>query len=710
MEARLDTLLSDMREHLAAIGPDEVDAVAKAFDFAQRAHVGQLRRSGCPYFVHPFEVARILVDLRMDSPAICGGLLHDVVEDCGVTVEELEKEFGPIVAHVVDGVTKLGRIEYLRLDEHQSENYRKMVLAMARDVRVVIVKLADRLHNMQTIDYMSDAQRRRTAQETLEIYAPLAHRLGIARVRTELDDLAFKCLFPEAYKDIAQRVHDKRRERESYTQEMVDRIQAILRDGNVAARVFGRPKHLYSIYRKITVRGVPFDHIYDLIGFRVLVDTPADCWLALGIIHGHWVHMPDRFKDYLTVPKTNMYQSLHTTIMDGGRPAEVQIRTHDMHRIAELGVAAHWGYKDGDRPSSRSIDRFAWLRGLVEQIQEVRNPQEFIQSMRGELFEEEIFVFTPKGQMKIFRKGATPIDFAFAIHSDVGLHTSAAKVHGSIVPLKQELSSGDQVEILTSPDAHPSRDWLKYVKTSRARTKINHWLRAQEFEQSVQLGRRLIEAELRSHRRNPRALLKPAVLSDLATRLNHKTVEEFLADVGNGQISPQRVYHTLVPPEERQEEAVEPAKRHRQMVDARLDGISEAETRIAKCCQPIPGDDVVGYVTRGRGVTIHALDCPRIAGEFQRIQPIEWSSTGKGTYRTAIVLESNDRVALLRDVAEVIAASGANIFNAKVTTPDEFTAVHEFSLDVTSRDQLDKIVAALARVRGVRKVSRRHQG
>jgi GTP pyrophosphokinase len=712
----LRELISGIREYMPNLEEKDAALLQKAYRVAEGRHEGQTRRSGCPYFVHCFEVAKILVGLRMDLPTICAGLLHDVLEDTGLTSEELKDDFGPEIAFLVEGVTKLSALEFFHVAEEKADNYRKMVLAMARDVRVVLVKLADRLHNMQTIQYMPEAKQKRIARETLEIYAPLAHRLGIALIKTELEDLSFKVVEPDAYREVARLILEKRAEREAYAKSMAEEIRAELDRNGVPARVFGRAKHLYSIARKMHARAVPFESMYDLIGFRVLVETQNECYLALGVLHARWVPMPEQIKDFIASPKSNMYQSLHTVILDRGRPVEVQIRTTDMHHIAEYGIAAHWRYKDtgagtGVRQAA-SIEKFAWLRQLLEQIREVRNPSEFLQSMRGELFDEEIFVFTPKGEMKVFPRGATPIDFAFAIHTDIGLHTSGAKVNGRIVPLKSELQNGDTVEILTDDDAHPSRDWLRFVRTSRARTKVKHWFREQDFDQNVQTGRRLLEGEFRQHRRNPRTFLTHALLEAAAAELNHKTVETLLADVGNGQISAQRVYNILVPPEQREQddEPATPTPAPIAIVDARLGGVENAVTRIAKCCQPVPGDEVVGYVTRGRGVTVHASDCPRIAGEFERIVPIDWYATGKETYVSEIVVESNDRKALLADVAEAIAGAGVNIYRATVHTADAFTAVHHFTLDVAGLEQLQAAMHAISRVRGVRKVTRRHHG
>ena len=714
-----DELLGLVRQHRPGLEQEDVDILRAAYDLAEERHAGQERRSKCPFFVHPYEVAYHLAGMPMDVATVCAGLLHDVLEDTDTTAEELREVFGESITRIVEGVTKLtwmGRERIQRFEERQAENYRQMVLGMTRDVRVIIVKLADRLHNMETIQFMQPVQRRRIAMETKDIYAPLAARLGIHQMRNELEDLAFKALDPEGYRDIARMVQVKREERETYTEEFVGLLRAQLeKSGLKSVEVRGRSKHLYSIYRKINVRGVPFEHIDDLVAFRVLVDDDPDCYAAVGTIHAAWTPVPGRFNDYIANAKSNGYQSLHTSVFDRGRPIEIQIRTFEMDEMCEKGVAAHWTYKSPEVGGSSArrrgwIDRFAVLRDVLSEIQDVRNDSEFLQSMRGELFDDEIHVFTPKGDVKRLRTGATPLDFAFAVHTEVGCSTVGARANGRIVHLKSELKTGDVVEILTDTDGKPSRDWLRHVKTPRARNKIKHWFREQEFEQNVTVGRQLIATELRQHGLTPKGLLTPERLVALAEEYDAESADALLADVGAGQISPQRVYHSLAPLEHQAEEPEPEKPRPAQMIDARLDGIEHTVMRVAKCCAPLPGDNVVGYVTRGRGVTVHMRDCPRIAGEFERIVTIEWSASGRETFPTEIVIESNDRTGLVRDISDAIAAMGLSIVSGEVRTPDTFTAVHHWTIKVTDALQLESLRTTLARVRGVRRVSRRRCG
>lgn len=714
-----DELADLVRLHRHGLEEDDEALLRKAYELAEERHEGQERRSKCPYFVHPYEVACLLAAMPMDVPTVCAGLLHDLVEDTETTVDELGELFGKDIARIVNGVTKLtlmGRKHIPRFEERQAENYRQMVLGMTRDVRVIIVKLADRLHNMDTIEFMRPVQRRRIATETREIYAPLAARLGMHSVRNELDELAFKTLDPDAYREIADMVHAKREQRERYKVEVITLLrQQLEKNGLKSVEVTGRSKHLYSIYQKIHVRGVPFDHIDDLIAFRVLVEVNADCYAAVGVIHAAWTPVPGRFKDYIANRKSNGYQSLHTSVFDRGRPIEIQIRTREMDELSDKGVAAHWAYKspavaEAEARGRGWIAKFAGLRDVLEEIQDVRNDSEFLQSMRDELFDDEIHAFTPKGDVKRLQAGATPLDFAFAVHSEVGLATVGARVNGRQVPVKSQLSTGDVVEILTDPEAKPSRDWLRYVKTSKARNRLKHWFREQDFEQNVTVGRQLIATELRQHGLTAKGLLTPERLVELAEELEAESPEALLADVGAGQISPQRVYHILAPIEH-QESEPEPGKpRPAQMIDARLDGIEHTVMRVGKCCAPLPGDTVVGYVTRGRGVTVHMRNCPRIAGEFERIVTIEWTATGRETFPTEIVIESNDRTGLVRDISDAIAAMGLSIVSGEVRTPDTFTALHHWTIKVTDAQQLEILRARLARVRGVRRVSRRRCG
>ena len=714
-----DELVGLVRGHRPSLDEADTDILRAAYDMVEERHAGQERRSKCPFFVHPYEVSCHLANMPMDVPTVCSGLLHDILEDTDTTADELRELFGDAITRIVEGVTKLtwmGRKGLQRFEERQAENYRQMVLGMTRDVRVIIVKLADRLHNMETIQFMPPVQQRRIATETREIYAPLAGRFGIHQMRNELEDLAFKTLDPDAYREIAEMVQVKREEREQYTGEVIAVLrQQLEKSGLKSVEVTGRPKHLYSIYRKVHVRGVPFEHIDDLIAFRVLVDEQPDCYAAVGAIHAAWTPVPGRFDDYIANEKSNGYKSLHTSVFDRGRPIEIQIRTRAMDVVCEKGVASHWAYKtpaEAER-SARGrgwIDKFAVLRDVLDEIQDVRNDSEFLQSMRAELFDDEIHAFTPKGDVKRLRAGATPLDFAFAVHTEVGLSTVGARVNGRIVLLKSELSTGDVVEILTDSDAKPSRDWLRHVKTPRARNKIKHWFREQEFEQNVGVGRQLIATELRKHGLTPKGLLTPARLVALADELDAESPEVLLADVGAGQVSAQRVYHLLAPVDSGEEEP-EPAKPlPPQMIDARLDGIEHTVMRVAKCCAPLPGDSVVGYVTRGRGVTVHMRDCPRIAGEFERIVTIEWTASGRETFPTEIVIESNDRNGLVRDISDVIAAMGLSIVSGDVRTPDTFTALHHWTIKVTDAQQLEILRAGLARVRGVRRVSRRRCG
>ena len=705
-----EELLTLMREYQPDLEEDDAALLRLSYEYAEEKHRGQLRRSNRPYFEHPYEAAKILIEMRMDLPTVCAGLLHDVLEDTNVHVEHLTGYFGSEIASLVEGVTKLSALPFQVYEERQVENYRKMVIAMARDVRVVIVKLADRLHNMQTIHFLEAMKQQRIAKETLDIYAPLAARLGIHRIRTQLEDLSFKTLEPEKYSEIAAKVAEKRDERESYAVEMGEKIRQTLEEGGIkGSQVFGRPKHFYSIHQKITMRGIPFEEIHDLIAFRALVKEKNDCYLALGQLHSKWPPKHGRFKDYIATPKSNMYRSLHTTIMDRARSVEVQIRTYEMHRVCEFGIASHWLYKEsgsmGGGALNGSIDQFAWFRQLLEQIRDVRNPSEFMQTIGEELFDDEIFVFTPNGDLKSFPSGVTPIDFAFAIHTEVGLTATGAKVNGRIVPLRSELRSGDVVEILTDQDARPSRDWLRFVKTGRARNKIKRWWREQEFERNVAIGRQLIETELHERKLASASLLTPKSLNRLTEELGAASPEALLADVGSRQISAQRIYHMLAPPgEPRPRKPTLP-----QMIDARLDGIAHTETRIAKCCAPVPGDDVVGYVTRGRGVTIHLRNCPRISSEFERVRPIQWRASGTESYPTNIIVESDDRKGLVRDVAEAIAAMGVNIHEGHVKTPDAFTAMHYWRIQVSDAQHLRAALDAIMRVKGVRRAARVRQ-
>jgi GTP pyrophosphokinase len=702
----------DLNEIISAIkpyaGPEGMDLVIGAFHFAREKHKGRRRASGEPYFIHCIETAKILIELSMDAPTIAASLLHDVMEDEGVTYQELEGRFGKEIADLVGGVTKISSIEFFgSSEERQVENYRKLTIAMARDIRVLLIKLADRLHNMRTLEYLPSEKRRKIALETLEIYAPLAHRLGIFRIKVDLEDLAFKHLHPEEYRQIAQLVSEKREERERRAREVAGKIKKVLDDAGIEAKVSGRTKHFYSIYRKMRRQNIPFENLYDLTAFRVLVKDVPDCYAALGVIHSKWTPIPGRIKDYIALPKSNRYQSLHTTVIESGRPVEIQIRTYDMHKIAEYGIAAHWKYKEGVPGQSPYDNYIAWLRSLVEQMRDVNKPAQFITSIKTELAPEEIYVFTPKGDLKVLPEGATPIDFAYSVHTEIGHHCVGAKVNNRFVSLRHKLQTGDIVEIITDPNAKPSKDWLRLVRSSRARSKIRRWLREHEREQYRELGESMIEAELKLRRLTPKNYLTPENLERMASELKCKSVEDMLVDIGYGKISAQHFVNLLAP--EMREKAEEKVSRRRPTptTGVIIDGIDQAYIRVAKCCNPIPGDEIVGYITRGRGLSIHVAGCPRIGGEMERVIPVSWAPKDGVTYPAEILVESDDRTGLLRDLSNAISKLEVNISQAHSEIVDPITSVHRFVVDVTGMDQLRKVMESLSLVKGVRQVKRK---
>ncbi|HEV3049030.1 MAG TPA: bifunctional (p)ppGpp synthetase/guanosine-3',5'-bis(diphosphate) 3'-pyrophosphohydrolase, partial [Longimicrobium sp.] len=579
----------------------DLDLIARAYEFSAVAHAGQKRHSGEDYIVHCIEVAKVLAELHLDSATIAGGLIHDVVEDTPATLSDVREAFGDEVATVVDGLTKLAKVQFRTSTEQQVENFRKLLLSMAQDARVILIKLADRLHNMRTLDWLREEKRRRIAQETRDIYAPLAHRLGVAALKWELEDLCFKYLEPEPYRDLARRVSEKRREREEWIENLRVPLEAELRGAGIECEVTGRPKHLWSIYRKMVQREKNYDEIYDLMAVRVIVDTIADCYHALGVTHNRWTPLTERFHDYIATPKSNMYQSLHTTIFGpGGRLYEIQIRTREMHRTAEYGIAAHWKYKEG--PRTDDVDEtLTWFRQVLEWQQETKEPEEFMEFLRIDLFQDEIFVFTPMGDVKQLPKGATPIDFAFTVHTEVGLHCNGARVNGRLTPITRELKNGDQVEILTDAKQRPSRDWLAFVKTARARNKIRQWIKEEEFGDSARLGREFIEREIRKARREK---VSEDRFGEAARALELPDADHLFAALGRGDLGPGAVMRALWP--ETTEEAPKPPSAFERLVSRvrgeqataplRVQGMSNLMVRYSQCCQPVPGDKVIGYV------------------------------------------------------------------------------------------------------------------
>ncbi len=694
----------------------DLDLLGRAFVYSQRAHEGQKRRSGEDYITHCVEVGKILGGLHLGTASICAAFLHDVVEDTEVGVEEIGAEFGQEIATIVDGLTKISRVQFSSTTEQQAENFRKLLVSMARDARVIIVKLADRLHNMRTLEALPEGKRRRIALETRDIYAPLAHRLGMAKVKWELEDLVFKHLQPQAYKRLAKKVQNRRKEREEWIARVAKPLREELEKAGMACEVAGRPKHLWSIHNKMQRRSAPYEEIYDLMAIRVVTESVKDCYHALGVIHTKWTPLSERFHDYIATPKSNMYRSLHTTIFGpGGRLYEIQIRSRDMHRTAEFGIASHWRYKEGARETPDEVDeKLAWFRQVLEWQQETKEPEEFMEFLRIDLFQDEIFVFTPAGDVKQLPKGATPIDFAFAVHTEIGYRCSGSRVNGRIAPLTRELKSGDTVEIITSPKQTPSPDWLNFVRTARARQKIRHWIRQQEQETAIQLGREFLERELRKRRRRA----SKTQLEDAGKRLGCPGLESLYGALGRGDVALSQVLRQLWPDQPLASEPSKPSPFVRLVEQirgapaaVRIQGISNVMVRYSQCCQPIPGDDVIGYITRGRGVSIHRTDCPNILSfkeHPERRIEIDWRADKAQRFFVRIETTGTDRRGLLSDIATAISNTGTNIRSAEIETV-EGGMRGEFIVEIEDLPHLTKVMKAVRRVKGVVSAERREK-
>jgi guanosine-3',5'-bis(diphosphate) 3'-pyrophosphohydrolase len=697
----------------------DIDAIQRAHELAVRAHEGQTRASGEKYVSHTIEVATILAQLRLDTDTIVAGLIHDTIEDTDISLRDVEQQFGAQVASIVDGVTKLGKVEFRSATEQQVENYRKMLLSMASDARVILVKLADRLHNMRTLEHLPENKRQRIALETREIYGPLAHRLGMAAIRWELEDLAFKFLEPEEYEALSRKVRQSRKAREREILEMQRPLQEALAAAGIKCQVAGRPKHLWSIHRKIVTQSRSYEEIYDLMAMRVLTETLQDCYAALGVIHSEWTPLPERFHDYVATPKSNMYRSLHTTVFGpGGRRYEIQIRTEEMHRTAEYGIAAHWRYKE-DAVAAGSSDEadeaLTWFRQVLEWQQDTAEPEEFMEFLRMDLFRGEIFVFTPEGDVKALPMGATPIDFAYTVHSEVGHHCAGAKVNGRIAPLSRELKNGDAVEILTNAKQRPNRDWLAFVRTSRARQSIRHWLRKEEFDSAHKLGKDLLERELKKAR-----LALPAdaaAQAEAAVALGYRDLAHVHAALGRGDVGPTAVIRQFHPGHDPADVAQkEPSALSRLAArlrisgrGVRIQGMDNLMVRYSRCCQPVPGDPVIGYVTRGRGVSIHREDCPNVLAlsrDPERRIEIEWAAEKGDRFLVKLFMRGTDRRGLLSDVARAITDTGTDISHADMRTTEG--GMHgEFVVEVHDLAHLEKVRRAIGRVKGVLDVERR---
>lgn len=708
---------SELVDRVRSYHPEaNTNLIVQAYEFSERMHQGQKRRSGEPYFVHPVEVAKIITNMKLDVPSVVTGLLHDTVEDTLTSLEQIEKGFGSEIATLVDGVTKISQINFTTREERQAENFRKMIIAMARDLRVILIKLADRAHNMRTLSYLPEAKQRDIAAETLDIYAPLAHRLGIYWLKSELEDNALRAIHPEVYSQLKQAVAKKKTERERYIAEVIAILQQKLNEAGITAEVHGRPKHFYSIYQKMQTQNLLFSQIYDLVAFRILVDSVRECYEALGVVHSHWKPVPGRFKDYIALPKANLYQSLHTTVIGPhGERMEVQIRTHEMHRVAEEGIAAHWTYKEG-RHGLEEAQRFAWLRQLVEWQQQLKDPQEFLDTVKEDLFTEEVYVFTPKGDLYNFPKGASVIDFAYRIHSEVGNHCTGARANGRLVPLRYQLQNGDTIEIITTAQQTPSKDWLKIVSTSKAKARIRQWIKAQQRERSVTLGRELLERELARYHLDLAKLRKHDKLAPVLTALNFKDEETLLAALGYGQVTVGSVIsHFVTQPDPEQGHTADTIEleKIRQKGPAeskggvRVGGIGDVLVRFGRCCNPLPGEQIRGVITRGKGVTVHTSECKRLLeSDPQRHIVVSWDNGAEYVRPIRIEVVCEDRPGLLAAMSKAISAADINIANADVRTLPDKRARNVFEIMVASAGDLERVMRNLERVRGVIKIAR----
>lgn len=701
----------------------DLSIVQRAYEFARKAHRGQHRISGELFIFHPLEVAKILADLELDVITICAGLLHDVVEDTNYTIKDIEDNFGYEVALLVDGVTKLGRLEYKSKEEQQAENLRKMFLAMAEDIRVILIKLADRLHNMRTLKHLPQEKRKEKARETLEIFAPLAHRLGISKIQWELEDLALRYLEPQVYKELVELVSKKKEEREKEINLAIDVLRSKLEELGFNFEIQGRSKHFYSIYKKMKEQNKTFDQIYDLTAIRIIVNTIKDCYGVLGIVHTLWKPIPGRFKDYIAMPKPNMYQSLHTTVIGPkGEPLEIQIRTWEMHKTAEYGIAAHWKYKEGIKEVKDFEKKLSWLRELLEWQRDLKDAKEFMETIKIDLFTDEVFVFTPKGDVIDLPAGSTPIDFAYRIHTDVGHNCIGAKINGKIVPLNYQLKNGDIVEILTgSQPGGPSRDWLNIVKSSQARNKIRQWFKKEIREENIAKGREMLEKEVKRAGYFHKNLMKQEYIDAVLKKFNFNDVEDLFSSIGYGGMTANQVLQKLLEEyrkhnkEKFKQEIEFPKKddRHKKgrtlNKGVKVKGVDNLLVRFSRCCNPVPGDEIIGYITRGRGVSIHRKDCPNVKQHFdekERLIEVEWDESRNASYSVEIQVSANDRGGLLSDVVNTINDLKTMIIAVNARTTRDRIALIDMTLEIKNKEHLQLIIQKLKRIKDVFKVNR----
>ena len=723
-EVTIDDIIKRQKEHYKN---SNSELILKAYNFAKSHHGDQLRQSGEPYIIHPMQVAYILTELELDDETICAALLHDVVEDTDVTNDDLKKEFNESIAEMVAGVTKLGKLQYTTTEELKVENYRKMFLAMGKDIRVILIKLADRLHNMRTLKYLKRDRQIANAQETMDLYAPLANRLGIYSLKWELEDLAFKYLYPEEFHEIVQGLNKKRNERLIFLDNIKEEIEAKLKAENIKGEVTGRAKHLYSIYRKMQRDNKTLDQIYDLFALRILVDDVKDCYAALGVVHELYSPMPGRFKDYIAVPKNNMYQSIHTTLIGPkGIPFEVQIRTWDMHRTAEFGIAAHWAYKEAGKDKKVNVvvtdDKLSWLRETLEWQKNTENPDEFLNTLKTELFEDEVYVFTPKGDIKVLPRGSTPIDMAYSIHEQVGHKMIGAKINSKMMPIITNLKNGDIVEIITSDQPKgPSRDWLKYVKSSSAKTKIQQWFKKAQRAENIEKGKDAIEKEIKKLGMKNTEILKPEWIQVALDRYNYNTIDDMYSSIGFGGISANKIIARLLE-EYRKEHTEEDLEAKIQELSITkpsknvskngvvVKGIDNCLVKLAKCCNPLPGDNIIGYITKGRGVSVHRVDCTNaknLLEEDNRMIDVYWNDKLNSSYNAEIEVYANDRDGLLKDIIKQLESAKAKMMGINAKANKEGVVLIEINLELQNKDELDKVLKTLRNVYSVYDVKRK---
>lgn len=726
----MDSRYNKLKSKIKAYNPGcELELLDKAYEIAKGAHEGQKRESGEEYISHPLEVAHILADLELDCPTIIAGLLHDTVEDTSCTFDQIKEQFGEEIANLVDGVTKLDKIPYTTKEEQQAENLRKMFLAMAKDLRVILIKLADRLHNMHTLKYKPLDKQIEKARETLEIYAPLANRLGISKVKWELEDICLRYLHPDEYYDLVEKISTKRREREAFIAQIKDEINIRTTELGIETQITGRPKHFYSIYRKMERQNKTLEQIYDLFAIRVIVNSVKDCYAVLGLVHDLYKPMPGRFKDYIAMPKPNMYQSLHTTLIGhGGQPFEVQIRTWDMHKVAEIGIAAHWRYKEGTTGESSLDNKLVWLRQMLEWQKETKDANEFVETVKVDLFADEVFVFTPKGDVVNLPAGSNPIDFAYAIHSAVGNKMMGARVNGEIVKLATPLKNGDIVEVLTSSNVHgPSRDWLKIVKSSQARNKINQWFKKENREENIIRGKEIIERELKKQGLTYNQLFKNEWVELMLKKFNFNSLEDTFSAVGYGGIGASKVVTKLKEEYKKTLKSEELGDLEKELLTKQekekkkkslpengiiVKGIENCLVRLSRCCNPVPGDNIIGYITRGRGVSVHRKDCTNVIhnqDEDERLIEVKWVTTGNVSYKADITVMANDRTALLMDLTNAIGETKIPLKAINARTTQDQIALINLTLEIVDTEQLDKIIKRLRKIDSVFEVVRNKQ-